>query len=222
MTKQNKEEILRVVKYTCFAASAGVIQVLTNLLFNEVFHWQAWLSYFVSLVLSVLWNFTFNRKFTFHAANNIPIAMAKVAGYYLVFTPLSLLWTYWLCDMLGVNRYLIEAATMLINFVTEFLFQQFVVFPTQKEKTPNAEVTNDLASEAVGEVASEVANEVATGVATGAVSKVVSSSASGVAGVVSSSVSDAVGSFDVAPDGIANNQLAESPATLPPELSKNK
>jgi putative flippase GtrA len=174
MTKQNKEEILRVVKYTCFAASAGVIQVLTNLLFNEVFHWQAWLSYFVSLVLSVLWNFTFNRKFTFHAANNIPIAMAKVAGYYVVFTPLSLLWTYWLCDMLGVNRYLIEAATMLINFVTEFLFQQFVVFPTKKEapvqkqadkshlevgSEGNAEAVTEEISDAVAATADQTAEE---------------------------------------------------------------
>jgi putative flippase GtrA len=134
MTKSKKSELLKLVKYTCFAASAGVIQVTTNLLFNEVCHFPAWLSYFISLVLSVIWNFTFNRKFTFHAANSIPVAMAKVAGYYCVFTPLSILWTYELCDVLGMNRYAIEAVTILINFATEFLFQKFLVFNDKPSK----------------------------------------------------------------------------------------
>ena len=86
-----------------------------------------WLSYLVALVLSVLWNFTLNRKFTFHSAANVPVAMLKVAGYYLVFTPLSTWWTAAL-TALGWNEYIVLILTMLSNFVTEYLFQRFVVF----------------------------------------------------------------------------------------------
>jgi putative flippase GtrA len=84
-------------------------------------------AHLISLVLSVVWNFTLNRKFTFHSAANVPIAMLKVAGYYLVFTPLSTWWTAALAGI-GWNAYLIEVINMLSNFVTEYLFQRFVVF----------------------------------------------------------------------------------------------
>ena len=83
-----KGEIWQAVKFTLFSASAGLIQIGTYTLFYEVFHWAPWLAYLVSLVLSVLWNFTFNRKFTFHSTSNVGRAMALVALYYLVFTPL--------------------------------------------------------------------------------------------------------------------------------------
>ena len=75
----------------------------------------------------MLWNFTFNRKFTFHSAANVPVAMAKVAGYYLVFTPLST-WAGAALEGLGVNAYVVLIGTMLVNFVTEFLFDRFFVF----------------------------------------------------------------------------------------------
>ena len=88
-----------------------------------------WLSYLLSLILSVLWNFTLNRKFTFCSANNVPIAMLKVAGFYLVFTPLSTWWTAVLTGAnVGWNEYLVLIITMLINFVTEYLFDRFFVF----------------------------------------------------------------------------------------------
>lgn len=96
---------------------------------EEVFHITHWVSYLVALVLSVLWNFTLNRKFTFHSAGNIPVAMLKVAGFYLVFTPLSTWWTAALTSPeVGVNEYIVLAGTMIINFVTEYLFDRFFVF----------------------------------------------------------------------------------------------
>ena len=85
-------------------------------------------SYLIALVLSVLWNFTLNRNITFRAANNIPIAMLKVAAYYAVFTPLSTLLVHYLTDRLGWNEYLVTAINMILNFVTEFLYQRFFVF----------------------------------------------------------------------------------------------
>ena len=95
---------------------------------NELFHWPYWICYLTALVLSVLWNFTLNRKFTFQSAANVPVAMAKVAAYYAVFTPLSTLLGNWLVASCGWNEYVVTILNMLINFVTEFLFQRFVVF----------------------------------------------------------------------------------------------
>lgn len=124
-----KKEFLRTLKFILFSISAGLIQILSEILLLEVFHLLPWVSYLISLVLSVLWNFTLNRKFTFHSAANVPIAMLKVAGFYLVFTPLS---TWWTAVLTGPgflwNEYLVLVATMLINFVLEYLFQRFFVF----------------------------------------------------------------------------------------------
>lgn len=124
-----KKEWLRTLKFTLFSLSAGIIQLLSDVLFNELLHWDYWVSYGISLALSVLWNFTLNRKFTFHSASNVPIAMLKVAGFYLVFAPLSIRWTAVLTgpSMLW-NPYVVQIGTMVINFVTEYLFQRFVVF----------------------------------------------------------------------------------------------
>ncbi len=124
-----KKEFLRTVKFALFSVSAGIIQIASFTLFEEAFHWVHWLSYLLSLVLSVVWNFTFNRKCTFHSANNIPIAMLLVGLYYAVFTPLSTLWTNWLTGSgVGWNEYLVLVLTMIINFVTEFLYDRFLVF----------------------------------------------------------------------------------------------
>ena len=122
------KELLRTIKFTLFSISAGVIQAVSDILFNEVLHFVPWLSYLLALTLSVLWNFTLNRKFTFHSAANVPIAMLKVAGFYLVFAPLSTWWTAVLTEQLLWNEYVVLIGTMIINFVTEYLFQRFFVF----------------------------------------------------------------------------------------------
>lgn len=123
----NKKELIRAVKFLVFSVSAGVIQAGSFALMNEVFQWNYWVCYLTALVLSVLWNFTLNRKFTFYSANNIPIAMLKVAAFYLVFTPLST-WGGQVLNDLGWNEYIVLAISMITNFVTEFLYDRFVVF----------------------------------------------------------------------------------------------
>ncbi len=123
-----KKELVRSIKFVLFSISAGVIQVLSFTLMEELLHWAHWLSYLIALVLSVLWNFTLNRKFTFCSANNVPVAMAKVALFYLVFTPVSTWWTAALTDTCGWNEYLVLALTMVVNFATEYLYQRFFVF----------------------------------------------------------------------------------------------
>ena len=134
-----KKELLRTLKYALIAASAGIIQLGTFALLNELLHLSYWLSYLIALVLSVLWNFTFNRRYTFQSAGNIPRAMLLVFAYYVVFTPLST-WLEKVLTGLGWNEYLVTILNMLLNFVTEFLYQRFFVFrktldTNQKNKT---------------------------------------------------------------------------------------
>lgn len=133
-----KKEILRTIKYALIAASAGIIQIGSFTLFNEVFHLSYWISYLIALVLSVIWNFTLNRRYTFKSASNVPKAMALVFAYYLVFTPASTYLEHYLTDICHWNEYLVTVINMLINFVTEFLFQRFVVFRDSID-------TNDIA-----------------------------------------------------------------------------
>ena len=124
----NKKEFWRVVKFTLFSISAGAIQMGSFALLNELSGWSYWPCYLISLILSVLWNFTLNRKFTFQSAANVPVAMLKVLGYYLVFAPVSTILGNFLAEGLSWNAYLVEFLMMLLNFVTEFLFQRFFVF----------------------------------------------------------------------------------------------
>lgn len=124
----NKKEFWRVVKFTLFSISAGAIQMGSFALLNELSGWSYWPCYLISLILSVLWNFTLNRKFTFQSAANVPVAMLKVLGYYLVFAPVSTILGNFLAEGLLWNKYLVEFLMMLLNFVTEFLFQRFFVF----------------------------------------------------------------------------------------------
>ena len=122
------KELLRAVKFALISASAGIIQIGTFTLLNELLHLPYWVSYLIALVLSVVWNFTLNRKYTFKSAANVPIAMLKVAAYYAVFTPLSTWLEHLLTTGAGWNEYLVTAINMLLNFVTEFLYQRFFVF----------------------------------------------------------------------------------------------
>ena len=122
------KEFWRVVKFTLFSASAGIIEMGAFALMNEFTGLSYWPCYLTALVLSVLWNFTLNRKFTFKSASNIPVAMLKVAAYYAVFTPVTTILGNYLAETLGWNEYLVTALNMLLNLSTEFLYQRFFVF----------------------------------------------------------------------------------------------
>lgn len=126
-TLTKKQNIIQIIKFALFSASAGIIQILSFTLLFEVAKLNNTVAYIISLTLSVLWNFTFNRKFTFKSAANIPVAMLKVALFYCVFAPLSTWWTHKL-TALGVNEYIIEIGTMAVNLVTEYLYCRFVVY----------------------------------------------------------------------------------------------
>ncbi len=149
--KSKKQNIWQFVKFALFSASAGIIQVLSFTLMNEVIIKMPFLQnamasnetfakimqneygpmYLIALLLSVLWNFTFNRKFTFKSAANVPIAMLKVLAFYAVFTPVStLLGNYFTAKYadVGAINYIVLGCTMAVNLTTEFFYDKFVVF----------------------------------------------------------------------------------------------
>lgn len=146
----NKQTAVQVVKFVAFSLGAGIIQIVVFTLLNEVAHFAYWGSYLTALVLSVLYNFTVNRRYTFKSANNVPVAMLKVALYYCIFTPVS---TYLgnLAETSGVNEYIVLAVTMLCNLSTEYLVDRFWVYRgtmntnklAQKEKEKQAQAQQD-------------------------------------------------------------------------------
>ena len=126
-TKRRKE-FIRALKFVLFSISAGLIQIGSFELMDKLLEWPYWPCYLISLLLSVLWNFTFNRRFTFQSAANVPVAMLKVLAFYAVFTPVSTIGGNYLVEQLHWNADLVMILSMLLNFVLEFLYQRYFVF----------------------------------------------------------------------------------------------
>ena len=127
MSKTQMKELIRAVKFLIISISAGLVQIGAFTLLNEILHVNYWVAYLSALLLSVLWNFTINRKITFKSANNIKVAMLLVLAFYAVFTPVSTVLGE-LAENRGVNEYIVLAVTMILNFVLEFLYTRFVVY----------------------------------------------------------------------------------------------
>lgn len=155
MEKRKKlEGVFQFIKYALCAASAGIIQlVLFTILqavipatdktihfITEDMELVAFIATTVALCASILWNFTFNRKFTFKDASNVPKAMILAFLFYVPFYPFQtwyvgtikkLLIEHMNADLAGI---IAEGTVMIINFVLEFVWQKFVVFRKPKEK----------------------------------------------------------------------------------------
>ena len=125
---EKKKEYGRMIKFFFFSTSAGLIQILSFTLMNELLHLKYWPCYLTSLILSVLWNFTLNRRFTFQSANNVPLAMLQVAIFYAIFTPVTTIGGNYLAETLHWNEYLVTGLNMVLNLITEYLYQRYVVF----------------------------------------------------------------------------------------------
>ena len=139
--KAMNKNLWQAVKFTLFSISAGIIQVLSFALLHDVLGLESyWMSHVPSLVLSVIWNFTFNRRYTFRSDAPLVRSMLLVALFYVVFTPTSAWWGT-LLEQAGVHAWLIEAINLLANFVLEFLYQRFVVYRGHID-------TNDVARKA--------------------------------------------------------------------------
>ena len=128
MSNVRNKELLRSLKFLLFSISAGVIEIAAFSLLNELTGWSYWPCYLIALVLSVLWNFTLNRRYTFQSASNVPAAMIKVFAFYCVFTPASTVLGNFLAESLHWNEYLVTVINMAANFTLEFLYDRFFVF----------------------------------------------------------------------------------------------
>lgn len=148
MAKIEKKEWIRSLKFLFFSISAGIVQFASFALMDLIPNFEYRIKAYIALVLSVLWNFTINRKYTFQSANNVKIAMLKTLCFYIVFAPLSIeLADIYLVKTLMWNELLVTACLMIINFVTEFLYQRFFVYgksvDTAVKKNKNREISND-------------------------------------------------------------------------------
>ena len=122
------KELIRTIKFTLFSISAGLIEIGVFTLLDNVTNWNYWVCYLTALILSVIWNFTLNREYTFKSSNNIPKAMIKVFIFYLIFTPISTILGNYLVEDLSWNEYLVTGINMLFNFVLEYLYDKYIVF----------------------------------------------------------------------------------------------
>ncbi|MBQ7407681.1 MAG: GtrA family protein [Clostridia bacterium] len=128
------KEFLKFVKFVLFSISAGLIQFASYTLLELFTDWSYWPCYLISITLSVIWNFYFNRKFTFKAANNVPVAMIKVAAFYAVFITVTTVFGDYLVKTYEINGFLVTAINMVLNFVLEFFYQRYFVFTKPKEE----------------------------------------------------------------------------------------
>ena len=136
---KNNKELMRTIKFVLFSASAGIIETLSMILCEEVIKIPGhYICYTIALVLSVLWNFTFNRRFTFQSASNIPKAMFLVFLFYVPFAPFTIWMEHALSDVRGWNEYVVLAINMILNLGLEYLWDNFVVYRDSKD-------TNDIA-----------------------------------------------------------------------------
>ena len=128
MQTNKQQELLRALKFTIFSVSAGIIEAVAFALLNELTAWPYWPCYLIALAASVVWNFTLNRRYTFRSTADVPRAMALVAAFYCVFTPVTTILGNHLVETLGWNEYLVTALNMACNLATEYLYDTYVVF----------------------------------------------------------------------------------------------
>ena len=115
------------IKFTLFSISAGLIQIVSFELLNILTPLDYWIKYLTALILSILWNYTFNRRYTFHSNANIASSMILVFIFYVFFTPVSTFLGQ-VASNNNINETVVLLVTMIANFILEFLYQRFFVF----------------------------------------------------------------------------------------------
>lgn len=167
-TDQKNGSVWQAIKYFLCAASAGLIQFVTFTIMKTAFDktgvtesmgtmWffqdinkTTFIATTIALGLSVLWNFTLNRKFTFKAANNVPLAMGLAFLFYVPFYPFQTWYVGAVENAINNSvgyeaswgAIIAEGTVMLINGILEFCWQKFVVFRNSgKTEEKTEEVT---------------------------------------------------------------------------------
>lgn len=134
----SKEKIKKIfstqeVKFFFFSISAALVEIISFFILRNVFKINIEISQSISIALSVIYNFTINRKYTFKSTNNIYIAMLKVAIFYIFFIPFSAFGSKAL-ERLGIPDVVIKTISLLLNGIGEFLWWKYVVFYDKNEK----------------------------------------------------------------------------------------
>ena len=145
-----RKEITRGIKFVLFSISAGVIEIVSFTLLDCFTQWPYWTKYLIALILSVLWNFTLNRNFTFRSEGNVPVAMLKVACFYTVFTPVSTILGNYLAENCGWNDILVTILNMAANLVTEYFYDRYFVFGKTIDTKKRRKVKNVANEHTIG------------------------------------------------------------------------
>lgn len=152
--KEKRKGVMQFIKYALCAASAGIIQIVLFSILQAVIPQSGktirfivedmdlvtFISTTVALCASILWNFTFNRKFTFKDAGNVPKAMLLAFLFYVPFYPFQTWYVHTIKSLLlgplstQASGIIAEGSVMVINFVLEFVWQKFVVFRKKATK----------------------------------------------------------------------------------------
>jgi len=126
--------MIQAIKYTIIAASSGLIQIGTFAIFDSLMKLGYTTSYLISLALSVIWNYTINRKYTFKSNSDYKTVLFKAFCFYLVFTPATTFLGKYLTETLLWHDYIVQAINMTLNFILEFIYEKFFVFKDSLEK----------------------------------------------------------------------------------------
>lgn len=140
MKAESKKELIRTIKFVLFSVSAGIIEISSFSLLYELLGLPYSPSYIISVVLSVLWNFTLNRSFTFQSASNVPKAMLLVAVFYVIFIPASTYVGDYLEGTLLWNGTIVTLLNMVCNFILEYLYDRFIVFRNSIDTNERAKI----------------------------------------------------------------------------------
>lgn len=165
--REKRKGVMQFIKYALCAASAGIIQIVLFSILQAVIPSNGKTIHFivedmdlvtfiattVALCASILWNFTFNRKFTFKDAGNVPKAMILAFLFYVPFYPFQTWYVHTikslLVEAIGTDGagIIAEGTVMIINFALEFMWQKFVVFRKPKDKKENKTEENENSDE---------------------------------------------------------------------------
>lgn len=130
---ETKKGIMQAIKFFMFSATAAIIDVTAFFILRNVFNAPIDIAEVISVVLSVLYNFTINRKYTFKSTNKIVPAMIKVALFYAIFIPFAAYLSVLLKEK-NIPETIIKGITLALNGIGEFFWWKYVVF---KEKKTN-------------------------------------------------------------------------------------
>lgn len=126
-----KKTFKELIKFAVVCWSGAIIKFLLFTLFNEVFKWEYWICYLVSMIIALIYTFILNKFVTFKTDSSTTRSLLLYALFNILFIPLSTLLIDFLTDK-GWNEYLSLGVVMVINFWAEFVYDKLLAFKDKK------------------------------------------------------------------------------------------